>query len=103
MKRYTEEDVERLVEASKVAIIAIPSYMDITRPNLQAALQPFLPDPEDELIEEMAKAYTNELADQYPGTAYAWALKSEPAKEATREAMRAALVIAKSKGWRPLQ
>jgi hypothetical protein len=52
-KRWTDEDVERLVEAAGVALKKLDPSYDITGPALAKALAPFQPDSDEELNQQI--------------------------------------------------
>lgn len=91
-KRYTDEDVARLVTEADSVVYTIEQDMRIYKGSarhefLVEALAPFRPDPEEELIEAMAKEFDEAIQTNghynYP----------------TEVGMRAALAVVKEKGY----
>lgn len=99
-KRYTDDDVTRLVDAANHAhtYLGYEEWGDDSYPMdkyraLGAALAPFLPDPEDALIEKMA----NEIrgTNLYRPT---WENATEEVRETYRGMARTALAVVKREG-----
>lgn len=106
-KRHTEADVERLVEAAQYVLRQAKCYQDEqlhlrkvgvgwqSLDDITTALAPFLPEPEDALIEKMAEAFRG------PGDGVffpEWENAKEEVKTSYRIAARAALEVVKREG-----
>jgi hypothetical protein len=94
-KQHTDADVARLVDAATAALQMQPDFcagFDPRWSNLRETLLPFLPDPEDALIEEMAMAIS--------GSGDWYSLTPEYHTRRRNEA-RAALAVVKREGWGP--
>src|SRR5690349_987178 len=97
MKPYTDEDLRRLVFRVRNVMELIDKGTEIHHNSphakrLRETLKPFLPDPEEEAIEAMAKA-----AWERDGSK--WAGVTPESKEIYRKDFRAALAVLKEKGW----
>ena len=83
--KYTDEDVQRLVEFSVTALPNIqganPGWLD----GFRIALKPFQPNPEEELINAMVDAYTSSNDFHYN-------------LDLTTNRMRKALAVVKERG-----
>lgn len=97
-KRWTDEDVERLVEVVSRATEEAPDYFNLTGPEIKQALAPFRPDPEEELIEAMAKTYID-TCHHLTSNEILWEGKHDLAKATIRAAMRSTLAVIKEKGY----
>ena len=105
-KRYTNEDVERLVKSVEdiedafyrpISLVSAVHKGSIYHKNLQAALAPFRPDPEEELIEAMAKADFSAWV--LPGSVITtWDQLAESGRDAYRRGARAVLALIKERG-----
>lgn len=87
-KRYTDEDVRRLVESVDYTLSIIKGYdLAQTHRELSAALAPFLTDPDEALVEKMAQA----IADT------GW-VDEDASPHAETQVARAALAVVKREG-----
>jgi hypothetical protein len=97
VKTYTEQDVQRLVETAQWYERKLREEYKETKwydgRLLRSALKPFLPDPEEQLIEKMARAINGSVQ-----RCYAWDQLCEEGRNRWREDARAALAVVKREG-----
>lgn len=94
MKKYTDSDVQRLVKSAQemASYFTGGPYQSVPAMHDEAieALKPFLPDPEEELVEAMVRARFSAL--------YESELPPDPIHSEAMKGMRAALAVVKEKG-----